>query len=115
MSLRKTILVLKVSFLIALIGVATFYGQNSFIKKNIVTTSSSKDAPRKDNNGAQPINEEETKHASGQGQSNDERDLHELFVISPFAQNTKTDFTELYNQMDFKEIHFEIITPPPQV
>jgi hypothetical protein len=105
--------------MIALIGVATFYGQNSFVKKNIVTTSSSKEAPRKDNNnnGAQPINEEETKHGnvSDGRQSNDERAIHELFITSLFVRNTKTDFTNLYHQVDFKEIHFEVITPPPDV
>jgi|GEM_PF-4305650 len=117
MSLQKTIEIVKIVFLIALIGVATFCGQNSSVKKKFITTSS-KEVPRKDNNGTQqPISEEENKNEdeSDERLSNDERDLHELFVTALFIQNTKTDFTDLYHQFDFKEIHFEIITPPPQV
>ena len=59
MSLQKAIVVTKVIFLIALIGVATFYGQNSFVKKSIVTSFLTKEGSCKGNTGSQPINEEE--------------------------------------------------------
>jgi hypothetical protein len=113
MKLKRTILILQVSFLLLTFGAATFYFQYASIKKNIESSTSKTPGKQK---CTLPIAEEE----SGNEDSNEEEGQDEDRVFHEGGINIfSTDHTAItfatISILDFKEIHFEIVTPPPQV
>jgi len=113
---RKTILALKISFLLSIFAAATFYFQYVSLKMAYSISCSQDPSPDDEDNAPLPIAEEEPeneKSSSEEEEQDDDRLFHHLEVIS--SQTFGSSITRsTIHLLDFKEIHFEIVTPPPQ-
>jgi hypothetical protein len=112
MKLKRAILILQVSFLLMIFGAATFYFQYAVIKKNIESSASKTSGKEK---CALPIAEEENgEQDSNEEEAQDEDSFFHEGIINAFAANHCPITFATVSILDFKEIHFEIVTPPPQ-
>jgi len=115
MKIKQIILALKISFLLTLFGAATFYFQYASVKK-AYSISSSKNQTTEKNSGTLPIAEEETENektsAEEEEQDND-RVFYDFELITEISSKVSITLSTVHS-LDFKEIHFEIVTPPPQ-
>jgi hypothetical protein len=118
MNFKHIILILQVGFLLTIFGAATFYFQYAALKKayTVCTSKNSTSATEK-NSGSLPLAEEEnesTGSATEEEEQSNDRSLHEFDAIANMttASLVRAATAHLFV---FKEIHFEIFTPPPQV
>jgi cytoskeletal protein RodZ len=116
MKIQQAIVILKISFLLTLFGSATFYFQYTSPKKIFTLTSSKSDDSKKSSSNNLPLAEEESeneKSTSEEEEQDDDRAFHHQEVFTD--QNISSIITlSTISILDFKEIHFEIVTPPPQ-
>lgn len=116
---KNILLILKVSFLLTLFGSATFYFQYAGKPKRsilISSTSQKSQESQKDPNSV-PLSEEETENEKSSGeeeQQDDDRALHYQIILTEENLTSSVILSQVH-PLDFKEIHFEIVTPPPQV
>jgi hypothetical protein len=113
---KKIILALKISFLLSIFAAATFYFQYAALKK-AYSISCSQDQASEKSAASLPLAEEESeneKSSSEEEEQDEDRVFHRLDIAAD--QNTGYSLTLLtVHLLDFKEIHFEIVTPPPQL
>jgi len=115
MKVNRIILALKISFLLSVFAAATFYFQYAALKK-AYSISCSQDQFSEQNNGSLPLAEEEeseNKKSSSEEEQDDDRVFHQLEILSEQRSgSTISQYT--IHLLNFKEIHFEIVTPPPE-
>jgi hypothetical protein len=113
MKMKRVIMLLQVAFLLMTFGAATFYFQYAFTKKK-TEISTTQDSSKEKN--CFPIAEEE---GGGQNTGEEEEELDEDRVfhqsnLNLHGKNVSIITFATVPCLDFKEIHFEIVTPPPQ-
>jgi hypothetical protein len=114
MLLKRVLLILKISLLLVLFGVGSFYLQCGNFKKTYSLVSSEDQSPAEGSDDL-PLSEEETeKSFPEEEEQDDDRTIHHLFVESDLNRQCIIALSTIH-LFDFKEIHFEIITPPPEV
>jgi hypothetical protein len=112
MKLKQAILILQVSFLLMIFGAATFYFQYVIAKKNTEISSTQNASKEK---SQLPITEEEGgSQDSNEEESQDEDTIFHDSTINILIANVSVITFATVPVLDFKEIHFEIVTPPPQ-
>jgi hypothetical protein len=113
---KRIILTLKISFLLSVFAAATFYFQYAALKK-AYSISCSQDQASENGGASLPLAEEESeneKSASEEEEQDEDRVFHHL--PTAIDKNSGCSITRsTIHLLDFKEIHFEIVTPPPQV
>jgi hypothetical protein len=114
MKIKNIILILKVSFLLSVFAAATFYFQYAALKK-AYSISCTKDQASEKNAASLPLTEEEEteNEKSSEEEQDDVRFFHRLEFIHEQSLSSTITFSTVH-LMAFKEIHFEIVTPPPQ-
>ena len=116
MKVNRIILALKISFLLSIFAAATFYFQYAALKK-AYAISCSQDETSEKNSGSLPLAEEEEseneKSSSEEEEQDDDRVFHHLEILSEQTSGLAIRQSTVH-LLDFKEIHFEIVTPPPQ-
>lgn len=113
MNLKSVLLAVQISVLLSLFGATTFYLQYIGLK-NAYTESCLKDETTSKNTNSLPLAEEEneTEKSSEEEESND-RVVHHIGMLIVISLPSKIGIATIH-LMNFKEIHFEIVTPPPQ-
>lgn len=115
MNFKKIIVALKISFLLSIFAAATFYFQYAALKK-AYSISCTQDQASEKSAASLPLAEEESeneKSASEEEEQDDDRVFHHLEIISEQSLASTITLSTVH-LLDFKEIHFEIVTPPPQ-
>jgi hypothetical protein len=115
MKVKRIILALKISFLLSVFATATFYFQYAALKK-AYSISYTQDQASEKSAASLPLAEEESeneKSSSEEEEQDDDRVFHHLEIISYKATGSTINQSTIH-LLDFKEIHFEIVTPPPQ-
>lgn len=116
MKINRIILALKISFLLSVFAAATFYFQYAALKR-AYSISCSQDQASEKNTVPFPLAEEESeneKSSSEEEEQDDDRVFHHLEIAADLDSGSITTLST-FHLLDFKEIHFEIVTPPPQV
>ena len=115
MKIKRLILALQITFLLTLFGAATFYFQYVSVKK-AYTTSTIKNEKSDKNSCSQPLSEEESEAQTNfeEEEQNDVRAIHALKIAMTEISFSVISWATVHLFV-FEEIHFEIITPPPQV
>ncbi|HEY5826259.1 MAG TPA: hypothetical protein VIT44_17935 [Cyclobacteriaceae bacterium] len=115
MKINRIILALKISFLLSIFAAATFYFQYAALKRAYAISCSQDEASEKSSGSLPLAEEEETENekSASEEEQDDDRVFHRLEIIS--EQNSRSAIRlSTVHLLDFKEIHFEIVTPPPQ-
>ena len=115
MKIKRIILALKISFLLSIFAAAIFYFQYTTLKKAYAVSYIENQTSEK-NSDTFPLAEEESeneKSSSEEEEQDDDRVFHHLEIVT--EQNSVSSIAlSAVLLLDFKEIHFEIVTPPPQ-
>jgi hypothetical protein len=112
MKLKRLIILLQVTFLLVTFGAATFYFQYAFIK-NKTDVSTTQDS--RSEKSCFPIAEEESGNQStGEEEEQDEDRVFHESKLNLLTENVSVITFATVPTLEFKEIHFEIVTPPPQ-
>ena len=113
--IKRFILAVQISFLLTLFGATTFYFQYVSVRK-AVEASAAKSQKSEKNSCSQPLTEEESEAQtnSEEEEQNDIRALHELKLAMSEITFSMISWATVHLSV-FEEIHFEVITPPPQV
>lgn len=115
MKVNRIILALKVSFLLIVFGATTLYFQYAALKKSYFISCEKDQASEKSSDNT-PLTEEETEteQSSNEEESqDDDRALHDLDILLTLNRGSSITLST-FHSLDFKEVHFEIVTPPPQ-
>lgn len=103
---------LKVAFLLTIFGATTFYFQYVAFKKTYEAAARNQKADK--NTCSQPLTEEEAESQNQEEEEqNDIRALHELKLAMFQLTFSSVSWATVHHSV-FEEIHFEVITPPPQ-
>ncbi len=97
--------------LLTIFGATTFYFQYVAVKK---AYEAAKNQKADKNACSQPLTEEESESQnSEEEEQNDIRALHELKLAMFQLTFSSVSWATVHHSV-FEEIHFEVITPPPQ-